>query len=49
MDFKTQDWDFICTECNQEGIYDLIIYNPLTKKLYFEEDIEAKYISGVDS
>ena len=49
MDFKTRDWDFICTECNQEGIYDLIIYNPLTKELYFEADIEAKYISGVDS
>lgn len=49
MGFKAQDWDFICTECNEEGIYDIMIYNPLTKELHLEEDIGEEYISGVDS
>ncbi len=49
MEFKAQDWDFICTQCNQEGIYDIMIYNPLTKELYFEEDVGEEYCSGVDS
>lgn len=48
MGFKAKDWDFICTEYDG-GVYDMMIYNPTTKELYVEEDIEEEYISGVDS
>jgi len=49
MGFSAAEWDFICTECNKKGVYDLMIYNPLRKELFFEEGIDEKYISGVDS
>ncbi len=48
MKFKAGDWEFICTKCKKEGVYDMIIYNPFTREL-FNERVDAEYISGVDS
>lgn len=49
MRFKAKEWDFICTKCSEDGLYDLMIYNPLRKELFLEEDVNEKYIKGVDS
>ena len=49
MRFNAKDWDFICTKCSEDGLYDLMIYNPLRKELFFEEEVSEKYIKGVDS
>ncbi len=48
MSFRASEWDFICTKCNKQGTYDLIVYNPLTKEL-FEERVDAELIHGLDS
>ena len=48
MRFKAKNWDFICTKCKNEGMYDMIIYNPYTRE-YFNERVGEEYIRGVDS
>ena len=48
MRFKAKNWDFICTKCKNEGMYDMIIYNPHTRE-YFNERVSEEYIRGVDS
>lgn len=48
MRFKASDWDFICTKCKKDGMYDMIIYNPYTRE-YFNERVDKEYISGTDS
>lgn len=49
MRFKAKEWDFICTKRSKDGLYDLMIYNPLRKELFLEEDVNEKYIKGIDS
>lgn len=48
MRFRASHWDFICTKCKKEGMYDMIIYNPYTSE-YFNERVSAEYIKGTDS
>jgi hypothetical protein len=48
MRFKASDWDFICTKCKKDGMYDMIIYNPYTRE-YFNERVDKECISGTDS
>ena len=46
--FRAEDWDFIYTKTG-EGTYDLMIYNPVRKELYLEEDVGEELLRGVDS
>jgi hypothetical protein len=46
--FRAEDWDFIYTETG-EDTYDLMIYNPVRKELFLEEDVGAELLRGVDS
>lgn len=48
MRFKAKEWDFLYSKRKEEGLYDLMIYNPTTKDLFFEEKVEKELLSGTD-
>ena len=45
--FRASDWDFICTK--NKSKYDLMIYNPVSKELFLEENVGEERVNGVDS
>ena len=49
MKFKAKEWEFIYTDGAEEGAFELMIYNPEEKELFWEEDVGKECLSGTDS